>query len=84
MATIHRVTITDRDALAAGIAKDVLDRAAETIVLTMDWLEEDGRELNQMQKVQLVETALRCFDGVEAQVREHFDSGPYVEKPESV
>lgn len=79
MATI----ITDRDALAASIAKDVLDRAAETIVLTMDWLEEDDRELNQMQKVQLVETALQCFDGVETQVRGHFDGGLYVEEVEN-
>jgi hypothetical protein len=70
------------NALASSIAKDMLDRAAETIVLTMDWLEEDGRELNQMQKVQLVETTLRCFDGVEAQVRSHLEPRLYVEEVE--
>jgi hypothetical protein len=61
------------DAVAGAISSDVHRRAAETVVLTTDWLAEEGRELNQMQKVELVQTAIRCFDGVEATVRREIE-----------
>lgn len=52
-------------ALAASIATDAHDRVGEILALVDDWLREDGRELNQRQKVELMATALRCMDGFE-------------------
>ncbi len=61
------------DALAAAIADDILVRAAELVVLTFDHLEEDGLELNQVQKTGMMLEAFRAFDGTEAQVRAELD-----------
>lgn len=60
-------------AVAAAIASDVWQRAAEGIVLTIDHLEEDGRALNQLQEIELVKTALQSFDGTEQAVRVALD-----------
>ena len=56
------------DALAASIASDVLGRAAEAVVLTVEHLGQDGNGLNETQKIALVRTAMRSFDGVQADV----------------
>ena len=61
------------DAIAAAIAHDVLERAAELIVLTIDHLDEDGRELSERQKQALMYESLRAFDGTEAQIRAELD-----------
>lgn len=61
------------DAIAAAIASDVIGRAAEAIVITIQHLDEDGRELNEIQKHMLVRTAMRCFDGTEAEIRAELD-----------
>jgi hypothetical protein len=55
-------------ALAGRIASDAHERIAEAITLTIDRLEEDGRELNQLQRVELFGSVLTCVDGFERQV----------------
>jgi hypothetical protein len=35
------------------------------VALTLDWLEDDGKGLNQVQKIQFFECVLRCMDGFE-------------------
>jgi hypothetical protein len=35
------------------------------VTLTLDWVEEEGNPLSQVQKVQFVECVLRCMDGFE-------------------
>ena len=57
-------------ALAAGIATDAHKRVAEALALTIDNLEEDDNPLNQTQKIQFLEVALRCMDGFEREVLE--------------
>jgi hypothetical protein len=57
-------------ALAGAIAADAHQRVAEAVTLTIDWLEEEGRELNQLQKTKLLECVLRCGDGFERQTLE--------------
>jgi hypothetical protein len=52
-------------AIAGAIATDAHNRVAEAVTLTLDWLDDEGRPLNQMQKVQFVECVLRCMDGFE-------------------
>jgi hypothetical protein len=58
------------DALAGAITRNVLRAAAETVVLTVDWLEQQRRELNQLQKIELVRTALLSFQGIEEDVKD--------------
>lgn len=55
----------DPGALAGDIAADAHERVAEALTLTVDHLEEDGRGLNQLQKIKLAESFLRCLDGFE-------------------
>jgi hypothetical protein len=55
-------------ALAGAIATDAHHRVAEAVALTIDHLEEDGRGLNEMQKIVLVSRASLCLDGFEASV----------------
>lgn len=52
-------------ALASAIANDAHDRIAEGVTLAFDWLAEDGNELNQMQRVQLLSAILQHVDGLE-------------------
>lgn len=52
-------------ALAGSIAANASERIAETLVYTFRACEEDGRELNDLQKATLVEGLLRCWDGFE-------------------
>ena len=52
-------------ALARGIARDAHNRVAEAVTLTLDWLEDEGKPLSQVQKVQFVECVLQCMDGFE-------------------
>ena len=51
--------------IAGEIARDAHNRVAEAVTLTLDWLEEQGNPLSQVQKVQFVECVLRCMDGFE-------------------
>jgi hypothetical protein len=51
--------------IAGEIARDAHNRVAEAVTLTLDWLEEEERPLNQVQKVQFLECVLRCMDGFE-------------------
>jgi hypothetical protein len=53
--------------LAAGIAADAHQRVAEAVTLTIDWLEEEGHGLMQVQKAKFFECVLRCADGFERQ-----------------
>lgn len=67
--------VVETDALARAIANQVRDRVAEAVVLTGNWLEEDGLELNEPQKMMFVSVALRCFDGLDAQLLQTIESG---------
>lgn len=58
------------DSVAAEIAIDVHDRAAEAAALTIGWLRDDGRALNEMQEIRLIATVIRCFDGTERGIHE--------------
>jgi hypothetical protein len=53
------------EAIAGEIARDAHTRVGEILALVDDWLRDDGRELNQPQKIELMGTALRCMDGLE-------------------
>ncbi len=61
------------DALAASIAHSVQTRVAEVVTLTIDRLAEDDRELNQLQKIELVQFAVSVFDGVEREVLDEIE-----------
>jgi hypothetical protein len=64
-------TEADKDRELAGmLGLDVSRRFSETIVLFMDWCDEDGRPINQRQKVVLVESMLRAYDGLERDFEE--------------
>lgn len=52
-------------AIAGAVAGDAHNRVGEVLALVDDWLREDGRALNQRQKIELMATALRCMDGFE-------------------
>jgi hypothetical protein len=52
-------------AIAGEIAIDAHGRVGEMLALVDDWLRDDGRELNQKQRIELMSTALRCMDGFE-------------------
>jgi hypothetical protein len=52
-------------AIAGEIAREAHNRVAEAVTLTLDWLEDEGRPLNQIQKTQFVECVLCCMDGFE-------------------
>ena len=52
-------------AIAGEIAADAHERIGEILALVDDWLRDDGRELNQRQKIELMSTALRSMDGFE-------------------
>jgi hypothetical protein len=56
----------DVGALAASLHRDAAMALADTVVLAIDWSEEEGCELNQKQKVQLVYAALRASANLEA------------------
>lgn len=58
----------DVGALAGSISGDVRDRVSATIVRLFDTLDEEGRPLNQVQKVDAVRVALDAFDGFEVAV----------------
>jgi hypothetical protein len=59
--------MVEPSALAGAIAADAHERVAEAVTLTIDWLEEEGRELNQLQKAKLLECVLRCSECFERQ-----------------
>lgn len=65
MATAPKV---DVGALAADIQRDATDRLASILVTVPRWLEDDGRELDELQQTLLVASALRHFDGFERSV----------------
>lgn len=56
------------EALAGAIARDAYDRLGALVVLTIDWLDEDGQGLTQKQKCALASNASRLFDGFERDV----------------
>src|SRR5207248_1315199 len=58
----------DVGARAGAITNGVQERIATAVLLTIDHLVEDGRELNQLQKIALIERAVRAFDGLERDV----------------
>jgi hypothetical protein len=60
----------DIGALAVSLYSEPASRLARTVVLAMDHLEEDGRELNQLQKIALVRAALREAEGLERRFAE--------------
>jgi hypothetical protein len=64
-ATTSAPTNVDVGALAGEISIDAARRVAELIVVTIDVLDNDGRSLNQLQNIELVQEALRAFDGFE-------------------
>lgn len=55
----------DVGALSGALNLDAVRAVARTVVLTMDWLEEAGRGLNQVQKLELMEAALLATEGLE-------------------
>lgn len=60
----------DIGALAGSIYGEASDRIAQVVVLTIDRLDEDGLPLHQMQKIELVKTAMQLTEGLEAHVAE--------------
>ncbi len=67
--------VVETDALAKAITDRVLHRAAESAVLTAEWLEHDGNPLNEMQKVMLYRAWLQCFEGLAADVQDQLEGG---------
>jgi hypothetical protein len=67
--------VVETDALATAIGNQVRDLAAEAVVLTTNWLEEDDLGLNEPQKIMFVSVMLRCFDGLDAKLRQTIESG---------
>ncbi len=67
MATLTAPQV-DIGALAGELTANALRRAADSIVLASDWLDEDGNRLNQNQKLEITATVLRCFDGLEVDI----------------
>lgn len=61
------VTLTrlDPDAIAGAIAADAHTRVAEAVTLTLDWLEDQDRALNERQKIEFIGAVLRSMDGFE-------------------
>jgi hypothetical protein len=55
----------DVGALAAALRGEVSDRLATTLIVGFENCEEDGRELNQLQKTMLTKHDLNVFDGIE-------------------
>ncbi len=55
----------DIGALSGSLFSDATGVVAQTIVLAMDWLEEDGRGLNEAQKLQLIKVGLLSVAGLE-------------------
>ena len=55
----------DVGALSGSLFNNAVRAVAETVVLTTDWLAGDGRELDQLQKVELVNVALLTTAGLE-------------------
>lgn len=55
----------DVGALSASLFDDVSRALAEVVTLTDDFLREDGRELNQLQKGELVHRAISAGSGLE-------------------
>ncbi len=51
--------------LGGSLYNDAVRAVAQTVVLTMDWLEENDRGLNQLQKLELVNGALLSTAGLE-------------------
>lgn len=58
----------DVGALAGSISRDIRERVSETVVRLFDDFIEDGRPLNQVQKVDAVRVVLDAFDGLEVAV----------------
>jgi hypothetical protein len=55
-------------AIAGSIAGEAHNRLAETLELTIDSLGEQDRELNQLQRIELLRNASQAFDGFEGYV----------------
>ena len=66
--TSTQATSVDVGALAAAIKVDVTDRLSTVPVEGFESLEEDGRELNQIQRAHLTQWAFDSFDGLERQI----------------
>ena len=63
----------DVDAIAASHVNDVSRRMGEAVMLAMEWLEQDNNPLNDLQKKELIRTAVLCMDGLEAELRENIE-----------
>ncbi len=57
-------------AIAGEIAANVHRRIGEFLVCSAEWLEDEGRPLNQLQRVHIAGSASRIFDGIEDEVLE--------------
>jgi hypothetical protein len=69
---IRSADTVDVDALAGAIKIDVLQAAAEALVLGIDWCENEHEHLpglSQVERIKLVEAQLDCFQGIEQKIR---------------
>jgi hypothetical protein len=62
-----------RQELAAELAGDTIERAAQSLVLALDWNEDRGTPLGQTQKIVLAEAVLKISDGLESQFLERIE-----------
>jgi hypothetical protein len=56
------------DELASAIVARAREKLAETVVLTIDFTEEENRPLGQLQKIRLVEVALFEYEDLKEEV----------------
>jgi hypothetical protein len=66
----------DVAALAASIKVDVLQAAAESLVLAIEWCDDDERDivrLNEVQRIRLLEAQLDSFQGIEQKIKDELE-----------
>ena len=56
----------DVGALSGVLFDTAVQAAAESVILTIDYLDEEENELNQLQKITLVHETMRSFANLEA------------------
>lgn len=56
------------EALASAIAADMHRRIGEFLVLSAEWLKDEGMPLSEVQRVRIAGTASLIFDGVEHEI----------------
>jgi hypothetical protein len=60
------VSRIDVGALSGALFDTAVQAAAESVVLTVDHLDDEENGLNQLQKIALVHETMRCFANLEA------------------